>query len=135
MALPVVVLTLLLALPVAKHRRVQERAVVSLRQSRGGCTGGSCVVPQREQTFRAEMGLLRRVLPSVSAFPLLLLPKKFPSPTGKRGRMEWGGGRKEGVVSGSGGGVTGYTLPSFANPGNLFRAIMFPFHVTQFRQV
>lgn len=96
MALPVVVLTVLLPLPVAKHRRVQERAVVSLRQSRGGCTSGSCVVPQWEQTFRAEMGLLRRVLPSVSAFPLLLLPKKLPSPTGKRGWMKRGGGRRRG---------------------------------------
>lgn len=100
---------------------VQERAVVSLRQSRGSCTTGSYVFHRgsRLSGLKWDSSACFAYCQCVPCVPCLP-SHDLPSPTGKRGWMkERGGG---GGLYGNGGRVTGPSPPSSPNPGNDLRA-------------
>lgn len=89
--------------------------MVSLRRSRTGCTTGSCVVPQREQALRAEMGLpsSQCVLLGVSVCSWCTLSPLPRTPLTHRKEGLGEAERKRGGYLENGGGVSARSLPSF----------------------
>lgn len=91
--------------------RVQERAAVSLRRSRTGCTTGSCVCPT-EGAGSNFPPLAVFCLVSVCSRCTLSLPSlDLPSPTGKKGWVKQGG--REGGIWEQGGRGYSTLAPKF----------------------